>query len=265
MTTTRPLETGWLADTPVEDTLLRRYLHNQADVGVALAVAAGGRVQRTPEVVLAAYDVPVAYLRQAVLLGPLHGVDDPVLSLAEDFFPDGNGLLFSAWPTPDLAKRGWVLVGHPTFVARCPGLPLPAVRPGVAVRDAVSAADLALAEELAVTGYPLPEAAGLPANAMFPSSVLSSGLRMRTGWLDGEPAAVGMSLVAHGVVNLCLAATLDAGRRRGLWQALAAARIAERLDLPAVACTSDYSRPGFERLGFLPVTRLTLWLRPALA
>src|SRR4051794_24693525 len=145
MTTTRPLETGWLADTPVDDTLLRRYLHNQADVGVGMAVAAGGRVERTPEVVLSSYDVPVTYLRQAVLLRPLVGLDDPVLSQAEAFFPDGNALLFSAWPTPDLAERGWLLVGHPTFVARCPGLPLPAVRPGVSVREAVSAVDLALA------------------------------------------------------------------------------------------------------------------------
>jgi hypothetical protein len=29
-----------------------------------------------------------------------------------------------------------------------------------------------------------------------------------------------------------------------------------------VAYTSDFSRPGFLRMGFLPVTRFTLWLRP---
>ena len=30
-------------------------------------------------------------------------------------------------------------------------------------------------------------------------------------------------------------------------------------ELPAVAYTSDYSRPGFIRMGFLPITRFTLW------
>jgi hypothetical protein len=261
-TVTRPLETGWLADTPVGDTLLRRYLHNQADLGVALATAAGGLVECTPEAVFSSYDVPVPYLRQAVLMRPLRGDDDPVLSEAEEFFAGGCALLISAWPTPDLADRGWVLVGHPTFVARSPGLPLPAVRPGVDVRLATTAGDLAVAEELSVRGYPLPEASGLTPNTMFSPALLSSDVRLRIGSLDGQDCAVGMSLVAHDVVNLCLAATLESGRRRGLWQALAVARMADALELPAVACTSDYSRPGFEQLGYLPITRFTLWLRP---
>jgi hypothetical protein len=38
--------------------------------------------------------------------------------------------------------------------------------------------------------------------------------------------------------------------------------MADAADLPAVAYTSDFSRPGFERLGYLPITRLTLWWRP---
>jgi hypothetical protein len=262
MTTTRPLETGWLADTPVGDTLLRRYLHNQADVGVQLAAAAGGEVARRPGVVLSSYAVPVPYLRQAVLLQPLRDADDPVLAETERFFAAGCALLISAWPTPDLVDRGWVLVGHPTFVARAPGLPVPELRPGVEVRVATTAADLAVAEELSVRGYPLPEASGLTPNTMFAPELLSTDVRLRIGALDGQDCAVGMSLVAHDVVNLCLAATLETGRRRGLWQALAVARMADALDLPAVACTSDYSRPGFEQLGYLPVTRFTLWLRP---
>ena len=42
---------------------------------------------------------------------------------------------------------------------------------------------------------------------------------------------------------------------------LTGARVDDHPDLPAVAFTSDYSRPGFERLGFLVVTRFTLWWR----
>ena len=40
---------------------------------------------------------------------------------------------------------------------------------------------------------------------------------------------------------------------------LGAARCADTPDLPAVTFTSDNSRPGFLRMGFLPITRFTLW------
>ncbi len=71
----------------------------------------------------------------------------------------------------------------------------------------------------------------------------------------------GIELAGHGVVNLCLAATLPAARRRGVWGALVWARVDDHPELPAMAFTSDDSRPGFEHLGFLVVTRCTLWAR----
>jgi hypothetical protein len=77
--------------------------------------------------------------------------------------------------------------------------------------------------------------------------------------LEGSPSAAAASHAAHGVVNLCLAATLTTARRRGVWHALVAARCAGTPDLPAVAFTSDYSRPGFLSVGFLPIARFTLW------
>ena len=88
-----------------------------------------------------------------------------------------------------------------------------------------------------------------------------SGARSGTGSdiSTAPPIAAAASHAAHGVVNLCLAATLPAARRRGAWHALVAARCAGTPDLPAVAFTSDYSRPGFLRMGFLPITRFTLW------
>jgi hypothetical protein len=86
-------------------------------------------------------------------------------------------------------------------------------------------------------------------------------MALRLALLDDRPVAAGASHTAHGVVNLCMAATLPAARRRGVWAALVRPRIADDPSLPAVAFTSDDSRPGFERLGFLPVTRFTLWTR----
>lgn len=263
-TMTRPLESGWLADTPVDDTVLRRYLHNQADANAALAVAGGGRVERGTDVVLSAYDVPVAYLNMGVLLRPLTGGGDDVLDATERFFDHAAqpGMLLSAWPTPDLSVRGWTLVGHPTFVARGPRAELREHQTAVRVTVAATPDDLALAERVVAEGYPIPSAVGMPPNALFGEALLESPYLVRIGWLDGQPCAAAASFIGHGVVNLCLAATLPRGRRRGLWSALAAARLADGHDLPAVACTSDDSRPGFEKLGFLPIARLTLWARP---
>ena len=252
------LETGWLAGTPVEDTLLRRFLHNQADLNALLAAAGGGEVVRDPAAVLTWFATPVAFLNQAVLLQP---PTEPVLDEVDRFYAGRAATLLSAWPTPDLTGRGWHLMGHPTFVARGPQPALEQPTAGVTVSVATSAADLALAERLAVEGYPLPAAAGAPAGSVLPAATLGSDYRVRLGSLDGAPVSVAASHAAHGVLNLCLAATLPQGRRRGVWEALAQARIADAPHLPAAATTSDFSRAGFEKLGFLPVTRLTMWFR----
>ena len=260
----RPLESGWLPDTPVEDSILRRFLFNQADVNETIARAVSGRVDRTSAVSLSDTGLPVPYLNQATLFRPLTDRGDAVLDEVAAFYAGRSpGLLLSAWPTPDLSQRGWTLVGHPMFVVRGPA---PAStydaspKPGVTVRRARSADDLALMERLLVDGYPIPELAGLPPNSALGGGLVGGPLAHRIGYLGGEPVATGASLVAHGVVNLCLASTLPEARRRGVWQAMVNARCADAPDSPAVAFTSDYSRPGFVRMGFLPVSRFTLWL-----
>jgi hypothetical protein len=138
-------------------------------------------------------------------------------------------------------------------------LPLPVDVPhDVAVEEVTTPELLAVADRVAIEGYPLEGA-----DRVFPPGNLGSDVPIRLGLLDGEPVAVGVSHISAGVVNLCLGATLAAARRRGVWQALVKARTDEAPDLPAVAFTSDFSRPGFEAMGFLVVSRCTLWLRPA--
>lgn len=257
----RPLETGWLADTPVDDSVLRRFLFNQADAQDALARSVAGRSHRSDDVALSDLGTTAMFLNQAVLLRPLTGPEDHLLHEVRSFFRGRAGLLLSAWPTPDLSARGWGLVGHPMFVVRGPAAtygarPVPA---DVAVEVVTSAAGLARVERLAAEGYPMPELDGLAPNSVYGADLLDGPVRLRIGYLDGAPVAAVASQVAHGVVNLCFAATLPAARRRGVWQALVDARCADAPDLPAVAFTSDDSRPGFVRMGFLPVTRFTLW------
>ena len=259
MTTTERLETGWFPDTPVGDNLVRRYLHNQADLSVILAESGGGEVLREPGVVATWYDNPVVYNNMAVLTSPLTA---EVAAQVDAFYTGRSGLLLSAWPTEDLSDRGWVLMGHPMFVVKGPGhLAVPAP-PGVTIDVACTAEELALAEQLAAEGYPMPDAVGAAPNSIYAESTLESPLLVRIGRVDGQPVSVAASFLAHDVVNLCLAATLPAGRRKGVWAQLVAARANDEEHLPAVAVTSDFSRPGFTKLGFLPVQRMTLWLHP---
>jgi hypothetical protein len=60
---------------------------------------------------------------------------------------------------------------------------------------------------------------------------------------------------------LALGVVLAEARRRGYWQALLRARLADLEGLPSASLFSDMSRPGAEHNGFLPVSRFTLWRR----
>ena len=263
MTSERPIEDGWLPDTPVDDTVLRQFVHNQAEANELTARVLGGRTAHTRDVFLADSGTAVPYLNQAILRRPLLEPGDDVLDEVDGFFEGVRrpATLLSMWPTPNLATVGWHLVGHPVLVVRAPGPVTHAPAPGVEVRPAATADEFAAAEQVVVEGYPIPEAAGLPTGSLFPTAFRDSGLTVRLGLLDEVPVGVGNSHVGADVVNLCLGATLPAARRRGVWEALVWARVADAPELPAVAYTSDLSRPGFLRMGFLPITRFTLWVR----
>jgi hypothetical protein len=216
----RPLETGWLPDTPVDDNLVRQFLLSQAAVDAAYTDL-GGRHDETEDLFLADTGGPIPFLNQSILRRPLRGGDDPALDVAEAFAPtDRPSVLLSAWPTPDLASRGWTLVGHPAVVLRAPGpVPDDAVwgpSPGVTITEASSAADIAVAERILVEGFGIPSDS--PIGAALPAGLLDHGLRVRIASVDGAPAAVGIVRVGHGIVNLCGGAALPAARRRGAWR-----------------------------------------------
>lgn len=263
--TERPLETGWLPDTPVDDTLLRQFLENQIEVTELFASNPAGRVERTDRMAAGDTGGPIAYFNQAILVQPLSGPSDAVLDEVEAFYApataDGRGsTLLSIWPTPDLSGRGWSLAGHPAIVARPPGPHPPANAPEVEVVS-LGPGETDEYERVMIEGYPMPEAAGLPGGSLIPTAAMDAGLTVRVARVGGEAVATATGYAGHGIVNLCGAATLPAARRKGAWGALVWARVDDAPDLPAVAYTSDYSRPGFLHLGFLVITRFTLWYR----
>ena len=263
---TDALATGWGAAEPIDDSLLRRFVFNQAEVVEAFACGPRSRHARDEHIVCADGGGRVAYVNQSVLLRPVLGIDDPVLDTLADFVtadPGRPSMLLSAWPLPDLSTRGWHVAGHPMFTVRAAGPVTAEPREGVEVRPVTTTDDLRLVERIAVDGYPIPEAKDDPPGTTFPDEMLGTGLVMWLGTVDGEPVSAGVVSTAHGVTNMCFAATLDSGRRRGVWSALVWARVAAASEQPAVAFTSDFSRPGFVKMGFLPLMRLTLLFRPA--
>ncbi len=263
----RAPESGWLVDTPVEDNLLRQFLYNQAAFADIIADSFDGRTERTDDVALAASRCAVPYFNQALPMRPILSADDKVLDDIDGFFAASDApmcVLLSAWPTPSLEARGWQLGGHPAFVIRTPGSALrePAPRPDVdlQLRRVTDGEGVRAAEHVMAYGYPLEPAQGRPGSA-FPESLAQSDLSIRIAAVDGEDVAVGVGYNAYGCMNLCGAATLESARRTGAWGALVRARVADAPDLPAVAFTSDYSRPGFEHLGFVSAFRFTIWLK----
>jgi hypothetical protein len=259
------LTTGWERDVPAEDTLVRRYLFHHASLGAAFALAGGGRVLDADDLSMADLARPGGYFNGAVLLRPPVDWDD-LIERIERFFRSGRGqtCLWSAWPTPDLRTRGWRLSGHPPLLARPPLSTLsvtPGAMPEPDVHRVTTADDLAAWERVAIGGYPLLELCDAPAGSFAPPALLDDErLRFFVG-RDGErPVAAAVSFVSHGIASLAFGATLPAARRRGFWRRLAVERLRAAPDAWTSGVFSDFSRPGAEALGFVPILRLTLWI-----
>ena len=108
------LADGWEPGTPHTDSLCRTFLHHMAEQNTVLAASAGGNVVRTDRFLVADHGHEAGYFSGAALLGPPPDQDglldepDPLLAGST-----GNVLVRSLWPTPDLRRRGWSLMGHP--------------------------------------------------------------------------------------------------------------------------------------------------------
>jgi hypothetical protein len=266
--TAEHLTDGWEPDLPVSDTLLRRFLFNLAAFNELPAVAARARVLRRHDLAAADLGRPAAMHNAATLLRPLaYDRAGETLEVVEGFY-DGHGsgeaYLWSAWPTPDLRQRGWVLEGHPPLLLRPPGgPPPPPVPPGLRAERVTGVEGLRDWERVAVDGFPYRELQPYRPGVLLDERVLADQrLRLWVGYEGDRPVCMGTLFVFAGVAAFSLGVTLPEARRRGYWAAMAGVRLLEEPDLPAVGIFSDMSRPPAEALGFLPLLRFTLWHRP---
>lgn len=263
--TTPRIETGWQPDTPLGDTLLRRFVHTLAASWESVGRATDGVVQVDDRCSIVDLGRPTGLFNSATLLQPLHGaLLDETLQAIEDTY-DGGGsgtvMLWSAWPTPDLSPRGWQLEGHPPLLVRPPGTHATGRRGQSTLVEVDTAGELATWGTVAVDGFPLDEVEH--ATDLLPAGLLDDDRwRFVLAHEDDVAVAAGSQFVANELNLLVLAATRPEARGRGHYSALASDRIAHRPDLTAAAIVSDDSRPVLERrFGFLPITRFTLWTR----
>ncbi|MGE3661355.1 MAG: hypothetical protein AB7G09_08620 [Pseudonocardia sp.] len=261
MTATAPLTTGWEADLADSDTLALRWLRHWSATCAAFVGAIGGTVVRDERHLLADAGRPASFFNAAVLLAPVEDLPG-LLDEIEARVAGGTGdvYLWSLWPTPDLRPRGWELDGHPPLCVRPPLAvqPAPAPPPGPAPARVRTPGALAEWERVLVDGYPVPDAApARPGRLVGPALLDDDRIRF---WSSGEPVeAISAQFVAHGIASFALGVTLPGARRSGHWYRHAAARLRTEPDLWHAGVFADTSRPGAERIGFVPVLRHTLW------
>jgi hypothetical protein len=263
------LATGWEPDAPAGDTMLRRYLLNLAAATADPVAMMGGRVLRRDDLVAADLGRPAGYFNSAILLAPLTEASLPAMmrDLAAFFRldrPDEHGMvvIFSAWPTPDLRPFGWGLMGHPPLHLRPPGGGRPTPPAGLTIEEIHDEDGLRAFERVAVEGYPLDEL-----RPLMPGSLLSTKLltdrraRFWVGSVAGEPVSGASAFVEAGIVDVTFVATMPHARRNGYGEAVTWAATLAEPTLPAMLLSSDPGRPVYERMGYLPLLRFSLWFR----
>lgn len=246
--------------------MLRRFLHHHAATNAAFTEAAGGRVVSTDSISLNDFGRPSGYFNGGVLLAPPpEGGRDELLDDVESFFAAGSGQvgLWTAWDLGDLGARGWELSGHPPLLIRPPaGLLPPPPAPDVDVRPISDPVGLAQWERVAIDGYPLPELFGSPQGSLADPAILDDPrVSFWLGRIGDQPVSIGTLFEDQGIASMTLGVTLPEARRKGFWLRHAVDRLTAAPSVWTAGIFSDMSRAGAESLGFVPIQRLTLWIR----
>lgn len=171
------------------------------------------------------------------------------LSLADGSLTGAGALgLEPMSPSPLLRREPGPLHGSPT------DLEIELVR---------DARELATFEATVKDGFGFPERIqALPSGAIFPARALSDDrVRFWLGSVAADPVGTAWSSVSDGVVGVYGVSTVERARRRGYGEALTAAAIRARPDLPAVLQSSPMGHPIYERMGFTQVGEFERWRR----
>jgi hypothetical protein len=254
------LTTGWEADLPPEDTLVRQAVLVHASWPVAVAGAAGRPWRSAAGWAGGWIGDRGALTNPVILTQPMTRAEDVLEEINGLFPPDVPYLLVNPWPTPDLREHGLALIGHPPLMVRFPGPPPPLRRWPGEIREIRDPTELRVAERVLVEGYPMPELDPLTPGDLLGPTLLQTATRIWLAWLDGAPVAMAAAHSAAGVTLVEYVASLPAARGRGAGAAVTWAATLADTDRPAVLIASDDGRPVYSRMGYLAVERWTAWL-----
>ncbi len=252
------LRDGWEPDTDSSDTIVLAAARAMGDRAAAWASAAGGRIERDDGLELADAGSANLFVNQGMATRPL----DPEMGRRVlDFYSEGQPfVLMSPRPSADLRPLGLGLMGHPPFMVRSASAagstdtPGPTEPPWLHVVELTDQADLPRFAEIAAAGF------GLPASPV-PAGLLGGPHRFWLAYRDGVPAGVSAAYVGHGVVDVEAVATLPGHRGHGVGEAVTWAATRAEASLPAVLIASDLGRAIYQRMGYLPISRWTIWYR----
>lgn len=231
---------------------------------VDVARAAGGRVLEDERFLAADAGTPSAYTNAAVLLGPLdEGATADAVSALTSFFdaaPGGPWLLFSPVPTLDLRQQGLGAVGHPPLMFRAQGGERRSPPPELEIVRVADAPTLQTFERTAIEAYPLPELADVHTGTFMPAALLDDDrFLFFLGLVDGEPIGTSMAHRGASMSHVEYVSASPRVRGRGYGEAMTWPATLADAEAPSMLIASDLGRPTYERMGYLPMARFTLW------
>ena len=257
---------GWEPYAPPEDTLLRAFVTCWTTFNETISSATGGVCLRRDDLVATNLGRPADFFNQVTFLAPLLPSRlDGLMEELTNFYRGvdaGDVYMFSPWPSPDLRPYGWHLKGHPPLMLR-PAGNAPQRPSSLIIEEVRTAEELELFQELIIRGFPLEALEPSPAGTFMDISTLQDDrLRCWIGYRDDQPVSASSMFGHSGINNVTLVATLPDARGHGFGEALAWQATCADSKLPAMLISSDLGRPVYERMGYLPLLRLTVWTRP---
>lgn len=264
---TEVLETGHRPDTPAGDNLILDYARAEAASFAATVTAGGGRVARDADLGVQLCDLGIGspFGNAALLERPPTERSTPELAaVLQAFFaeaPGGAYLVFSAWPL-DLAGHGFAAVGHPPLMLRPPGgtAALAPLAPGLRVEQVRDADGVEAFERTIIEAYPTPEMLPYERGAMYDPAILDTDWVLFVGYENDTPVATAGAFVTPTLTIVEAVSTRPEVRGRGYGTAITAAASLAAPENPAMLIASDLGRSTYDRLGYLPLLRYSLWL-----
>jgi hypothetical protein len=263
------LRAGWEPDTPVADTLLRRFLVNWIASIEAQGAPLGGRSLRRDDLAMADLGRPSLGCNVATLLSPLFpdGVEEIVAAL-EEFYAFSSGAnsgavsLFSPWPTPDLRPYGWTLSGHEPLMFRPAGGTAPPVPLGLRIEEVRDEAALRAFELAMVRGFSASDVEAQGVGTTFGHGILDDERhRLWLGWEGERPVSAAATFVTADMNHVTLVGTVPEARRRGNGAAVTWRATLSDPALPALLIATDEGRGVYEQIGYIALFRFTVWSR----